>query len=83
LDVTSLAPAPRWRALGREKRLPLLQAFFETHDRLANADYRELFNVTRFAAIGDLRRLTEEGFLTLEGERRGAFYRPGYLLKVE
>lgn len=65
-----------------EKRVPLLQAFFKAHDRLTNTDYREMFNVTRFAAIRDLRRLTEEGFLTLEGERRGAFYRPGPLLKA-
>ena len=41
-----------------------------------------MFNVTRFAAIRDLRRLTEEGFLTLEGERRGARYRPGRLLAM-
>ena len=65
-----------------EDRVPLLQAFFKAHDRLTNTDYREMFNATRFAAIRDLRRLTEEGFLTLEGERRGAFYRPGPLLKV-
>ena len=65
-----------------EKRIPVLQTFFTTHDRLTNTDYRELFNVTRFAAIRDLRRLTEEGFLVLEGERRGAFYRSGPPLKA-
>ena len=65
-----------------EKRVPFLQAFFKAHDRLTNTDYREMFNVTRFAAIRDLRRLTEEGFLMLEGERRGSCYRAGQLLKV-
>jgi ATP-dependent DNA helicase RecG len=64
-----------------EKRVPTLQSFFRTHDRLTNTEYRDLFNVTRFAAIRELRRLTDEGFLILEGERRGAFYRPGRLLK--
>lgn len=44
--------------------------------RLKNADYRELFGLTRHGARRDLKRLVEEGFLRLEGERRGAHYLP-------
>jgi len=41
-----------------------------------NADYREMFKLTRYGAVRELRRLTEEGYLLMEGERRGARYVP-------
>ncbi len=60
-----------------ESRLPRLQAFFADQERLQNAQYRELFGVTRYTAVRELGRLVEEGFLRLRGERRGAHYVPG------
>jgi putative NADPH-quinone reductase len=51
-----------------------------THPSLKNADYRDLFDLTRDAAGRELRRLAQEGYLRMEGERRGAKYLPGPLL---
>ncbi len=61
-------------------RLPALRAHFARHDRLKNADYRELFGVSRHGAVRELRRLVEYGYLALEGERKGARYTPGAAL---
>lgn len=41
-----------------------------------------MFNVPRYRAAAELRRLVEDGYLVLEGERRGARYRPGPRLGV-
>lgn len=60
-----------------EGRIPRLRSHFSTQPSLRNADYREMFGVTRYAAVRELRRLVEEGYLRLEGERRGARYVPG------
>jgi len=57
-------------------RLPALRSFFAGHPRLTNADYRALFGVTRYAGARELKQLVERGFLLLEGEGRGAGYRP-------
>lgn len=59
-----------------QKRLPALRRFFASHDRLKNADYRQLFALTRHASLRELKRLVDHGFLRLEGERKGASYRP-------
>ncbi len=66
-----------------EQRVPQLQAFFETHQRLTNADYRELTGLPRYSAVRELARLVEGGFLTMAGERRGAHYLPGPSLSGE
>jgi len=50
---------------------------------ITNTTYRELFGVGREEARRDLRRLVAEGFLVLEGEKRGARYRPGPMLGSE
>ncbi len=61
-----------------EQRVPTLQAAFVKLDgRLTNADYRMLFKLSRVAAVRELRRLVDEGFLRLVGERRGSHYLPG------
>lgn len=61
-----------------ERRLPKLGvAFVNLNGRITNGDYRALFNVTRLAAVRELRRLVDEGFLRLMGEKRGAHYVPG------
>jgi hypothetical protein len=65
--------AKRWL----ESRIPSLREFFRKREFLKNADYRELFDLPRYRAVDELRRLTEDGYLILEGERRGARYRPG------
>jgi len=59
-----------------EARVPELRRFFRTNRLLKNADYRALFHLSRYAASRELKRLVEEGFLRLEGEKRGAHYLP-------
>ena len=55
-----------------EGNLPVLRKFFQTHEALKNADYRQLFSVPRTVATRELSRLSAQHHLTLEGERRGA-----------
>lgn len=57
-----------------EQRLPAIRDHLSDHPVLTNTDYRQLFGVTRHVAVGELRRLVEEGLLELRGERRGAHY---------
>lgn len=68
-----------------EARLPKLRQHFRTRPRLQNAEYREMFKLSRYAAVRELRRLVGEGFLRIEGERRGAHYVPqsGLILRGE
>lgn len=63
-----------------QSRAPALRDFFHRNSELKNADYREQFGVTRYTATRELRRLVDEGYLRIEGERRGAHYRPGPML---
>jgi hypothetical protein len=65
------------------QRLPALRSFFATRTRLKNADYRELFSLTRQASLRELRLLVEQGFLRMEGERRADHYVPLPPLGVE
>ena len=65
--------APAWLA----ERAAALRSYFAEHAFLKNADYRELFDLGRDAAVRELRRLVQEGYLRMEGERRGARYLPG------
>lgn len=66
-----------------EGRLPALRGFFEVHPRLKNSDYQELFSLSRHVSRRELQELVEQGFLRMEGERRGAFYRPTASLRME
>ena len=59
-----------------EGRLPGLRAHLRGQSRLKNADYRQIFGLTRHAARRELKELVDRGFLVLEGERRGAHYLP-------
>jgi ATP-dependent DNA helicase RecG len=47
---------------------------------LTNADYQDLFGVTRYVAARELRRLVDDQCLRRVGERRGAHYLPGPIL---
>ena len=69
--------APAWLA---ERAAPL-HAYFTKHPALKNADYCEMFELGRDAAVRELRRLVLEGYLRMEGERRGAHYLPGPALR--
>ncbi|MCH7992057.1 MAG: hypothetical protein IIC35_06535, partial [Gemmatimonadetes bacterium] len=62
---------------------PSLREFFRDHEELKNADYRRLFGLTRHASLRELKRLVEDGFLQLKGERKGAHYRPSALMGRE
>lgn len=59
-----------------EARLPVLRQFFRNSPILRNAQYRSLFGLSRYASVRELKQLVEEGFLRLEGTRRGAHYLP-------
>jgi ATP-dependent DNA helicase RecG len=64
-----------------ESRLPALRTYFAANQQLKNADFRQLFGLTsRSAASRELGRLVQAGYLSSEGERRGARYRPGVRL---
>lgn len=74
--IYRVAPTLHQARLFLEGRLATLRDHFRTQTRLTNADYRRLFGGTRYTAVRDLRRLVDEGFLRMEGERRGAYYVP-------
>ena len=65
------------------RNTPQRRSLLAHPDGFSNEDYRNLFSVTRRAATQELRRLVAEGFLVLEGERRGAQYRPGPAIERE
>lgn len=50
--------------------------------RFVNADYRRIFQVSRYVAARELRRLVEGGFLRMQGKGRGAHYLPRPILKA-
>lgn len=58
-------------------RVPGLRTYFSQRGSLKNADYRMIFGVERNVAKNELKRLMDEGYLQLKGERRGAYYVPG------
>ncbi len=60
-----------------ERRLPELRTFLGRHPFLKNADYREMFGVTRLKAVRELAALVESRHLVLEGRGRGARYLRG------
>ena len=66
-----------------QTRLPELRRFFGRRPFLQNADYRNLFGVTRIRASRELAGLVERGFLVLEGRGRGARYVRGEGLPTE
>jgi len=61
-------------------RIPGLRTYFSQRGFLKNADYRTIFGVERDIAKKELRQLMDEGYLQLQGERRGAYYVPGPVL---
>lgn len=67
-----------------QDRLPRLREHCPRHTQLKNADYRDMFRVSRYTAARELRRLAvEEGFLRMLGERRGARYLPHTVLGLK
>ncbi|MBI1851230.1 MAG: putative DNA binding domain-containing protein [Planctomycetes bacterium] len=64
-------------------RVAALLSYFEKHPFLKNADYREMFDLGRDAAVRELRRLVHEQYLRMEDERRGSRYLPGPALQKE
>lgn len=59
-----------------------LREHFLRHPSLTNADYRRIFEVSRYTAARELRRLVEGGLLRMEGKGRGARYLPEPTLDV-
>jgi ATP-dependent DNA helicase RecG len=60
-----------------ENRLPKLRIYFKAHDEISNMEYRRLFDLSRYAAVRELKRLVEEGFLKPGGAGRGSHYTAG------
>lgn len=58
-------------------RLPRLKARIDEFGQVTNADYRQMFALSRKAALRDLQELAQIGFLRAKGERRGAHYLAG------
>jgi predicted HTH transcriptional regulator len=58
-------------------RVPALVQQLRQRDHITNADYRNLFGVTRSVAFRELKRLVENGFLQSQGQRRGHRYVAG------
>jgi ATP-dependent DNA helicase RecG len=79
--VYRLAPGLHETRTFLARRLPALRMHLATAGFLKNADYRTLFETTRFVALRELRRLVADGYLTPEGERRGARYVAGPALR--
>ena len=69
-----VAPGLRQTRVFLEGRVPRLREHFRRQARLKNADYREIFGLTRHSARRELKELVDRGFLRIEGERRGALY---------
>ena len=57
-----------------EGRVPRLRQHFRAKPSLKNADYRDLFTVSRVTALRELRLLVKLDLLRVEGERRGTRY---------
>ena len=73
-SVYRVAPGLRQTRVFLEGRVPRLREHFRRQARLKNADYREIFGLTRHSARRELKELVDRGFLRIEGERRGAHY---------
>jgi ATP-dependent DNA helicase RecG len=80
--VYRISPDLRNSVKWLERRIPKIRKALEAKGRLTNTAYRELFNVTRYTAVRELKRLVEEGFLELIGEKRGAHYLSGPKLRL-
>jgi ATP-dependent DNA helicase RecG len=72
--VYRVSPQLRESRRWLERRIPELHRFLTKSDAITNSAYRSLFNVSRYAAVRELRRLVEEGFLIMAGEKRGTRY---------
>ncbi len=57
-----------------ERRVSNLRSYLASHARIGNMEYCQLFAITRHTAKRELKRLIDEGFLVLVGEKRGAHY---------
>lgn len=78
-----VAPDLREARAFLQTRLPQLRQFLSHRPFLKNADYRDMFGVTRVRAVRELGSLVEQGCLMLEGRGRGARYVRGPGLSAE
>ena len=66
-----------------QQRLPQLREILDARGFLTNADYRKLYQVQRVRATREMRRLVQDGYLTLQGKGRGAHYIAGKKLAAQ
>lgn len=76
-----LSPEVIARRSWEQRRTSTLRDHLAVNGRVTNAEYRALFGVPREPAKRELRRLVEDGYLKLVGERRAAHYVPGPALE--
>ena len=77
-----VAPDLREARVFLQTRLPQIRQFLSRRPFLKNADYRNMFGVTRVRAVRELGGLVEQGCLRLEGSGRGALYVRGPALSA-
>ncbi|MEW6327951.1 MAG: hypothetical protein AB1487_10240 [Thermodesulfobacteriota bacterium] len=65
------------------ERFPILRDILSRRKTISNAEYREKFGLSRHEAYRELKRIMEEGYLTLEGKGRGANYKASHRLFPE
>ena len=64
------------RSLGlNERQIEALRLMVNEGKELSNADYRQLFNVSKNTASRDLQALVRTGWVRVEGIGRGTRYR--------
>ncbi len=69
-----IAPALKQKRAWLESRVPKLFTHFSVCEKLTNNDYCKLFEITRFVAVRELKRLVDDGYLLSIGSGRGAHY---------
>ncbi|MBI4672644.1 MAG: putative DNA binding domain-containing protein [Chloroflexi bacterium] len=72
--MEEMAVRPDW-AEGLNERQVETVLYVGEHGRISNREYRELFGVSNFTAIMDLRDLVEKQILVAGGMGRGRYYR--------
>lgn len=83
LRNTPVFPQPHQESVWLEGRAVYLCQHFKTYQTLTNTQYREHYDLTRYVAARELRRLVEASLLQPAGEGRGAHYTPGPALALE
>jgi ATP-dependent DNA helicase RecG len=75
--VYKIAPDLKQQQAWLDSHVPKLITYFAANERLTNSEYCRLFNLTRFVATRELRRMVDDRYLISSGSGRGAHYLQG------